>query len=126
MLLQRLELRVLTGRSVTVDARHPQRATSEVVPARGGASVRALQGKQGLLDEEGRLTLPRWGNLPSDEPVDGTHGRRERPTSPGLAAFGKLAVPRNANPPETRTPLFPHECAAWNDACLLTLIRTAA
>ncbi len=92
VLPKRLELLALTGRIVTADTLHPQRAPAEAVPAKGGASALAGTGNPGRLPEDGPLSLDapaEGGKLPSCEQVDGAHGHlAPRPELPreGTAA----------------------------------------
>jgi predicted transposase YbfD/YdcC len=108
---QLLALLALEGCIVTADAMHAQKATAEVILARGGDYVLALKANQPALHEDVRLLLDD-PEAPPDEvatTTDGDHGRIETRRAavvhdvawlaethafPGLRAIGKVTATR--------------------------------
>ncbi|MCP5082064.1 MAG: ISAs1 family transposase [Alphaproteobacteria bacterium] len=120
-----LALLDLKGTTITADALHTQRATSEAICAKKGDYVLALKANQGRLYEDVKLYLDdpeTAGNIQSFQTVDGDHGRIETRSAslchdidwlqehhawPGLAAIGKVTGTREiAGKTTTKTRYF--------------------
>lgn len=109
-----LELLMLKGTVVTVDAMNCQRDTAQTIIDKGGDYVFALKGNQGTLHDDVRRFLddPDTAGLDRHTTVDGDHGRIETRTAgvstdiawlqkihhwPGLEAIGKVIRSREVN-----------------------------
>lgn len=109
-----LELLMLKGTIVTVDAMNCQRDTAQRIIDKGGDYVFALKANQETLYDDVRLFLddPEAGAFAQHTTVDGDHGRIETRTAvvstditwlqdihhwPGLGAIGKVIRTREHN-----------------------------
>jgi predicted transposase YbfD/YdcC len=106
-------------RIITADAMHTQRATSEVVCARGGDYILALKGNQATLFQDAKLYLDdpdAIDNCKLFQSVNADHGRIETRTAlvstdigwlqehhdwPGLSAIGKVTATRETGGKQT-------------------------
>jgi predicted transposase YbfD/YdcC len=109
-----LDLLMLKGTIVTVDAMNCQRDIAQRIIDKGGDYVFALKGNQGTLHDDVRRFLddPDTAGVESHTTVDGDHGRIETRTTvvstdiawlqeihhwPGLDAVGKVIRTREVN-----------------------------
>ena len=109
-----LDLLMLTGTIITVDAMNCQRDTARAIIDKGGDYAFALKGNQGTLHDDVRRFLddPDTAGLERHTTVDGDHGRIETRNAvastdiawlqeihhwPGLEAIGKVIRTREMN-----------------------------